>query len=66
MTKTSAVVQLLQTLREKGIPFIKSLSKTQLNQMIHVANEEYHGHQETTDKSITLQDQQYDILREYV
>ena len=66
MTKTSAVVQLLQTFREKGIPFIKSLSKTQLNQMIHVANEEYHGHQETTDKSITLQDQQYDILREYV
>ena len=65
MPKTSTV-QLLQTFREKGIPFLQTLSKTQLNQMIHVANQEYHGHQGSSTQTITLQDQQYDILREYV
>jgi DNA ligase (NAD+) len=58
-----SIVKLLQSFREKGIPFLQTLTNAQLNKMIHVANEEYHGHQSA---SITLQDQQYDILREYV
>ena len=58
-----SIVKLLQSFREKGIPFLQTLTNAQLNKMIHVANEEYHGHQSAP---ITLQDQQYDILREYV
>ena len=59
---TTTIVPLLEAFKVKGVGYLETLSKDQLNHMIHVANMQYHA----SLQSSTLTDAEFDILKDFV
>lgn len=59
---TTTIVPLLEAFKIKGVGYLETLSKDQLNHMIHVANMQYHA----SLQSSTLTDAEFDILKDFV
>ena len=57
-----SIEELLNEFKQNGINSLDKLSKTNLSNMIKLANNQYYNHAEVT----ILTDNQYDILKEYI
>ena len=63
--KEGDVVKMMEEFKTKGISVLESLSKTELEQIILVANKQFHSYVEQKGEP-TLTDNEYDIVKEYI
>jgi len=63
--KEGDVVKMMEEFKTKGISVLESLSKTELEQIVLVANKQFHSYVEQKGEP-TLTDNEYDIIKEYI
>ena len=62
---SKATVKHMETFKDQGVSVLEALSKTELNQIIHVANKQYHAYT-SNQTPPTLSDPEFDVIKEYV
>ena len=63
--KEEDVVKIMEDFKTKGMSLLESLSKKELEQIILVANKQFHSYLEQKGEP-TLSDNEYDIVKEYI
>ena len=59
------IILMMDNFKEKGISFLDTLKKEELESIIKYANKEFHSYVEKNTK-VTLTDGEYDIIKEYI
>ena len=63
--KVANAIKQMETFKSRGIGWLESLTKEELNNMILVANKQYHAFLEN-NTPLTLTDHEFDIVKEYL
>ena len=63
--KEEDVVKIMEDFKTKGMSLLETLSKKELEQIILVANKQFHSYLEQKGEP-TLSDNEYDIVKEYI
>ena len=58
------VMEYMKEFKEKGLTFLKSLKEKEIASIVTLANEQFHSYDES--KVVSLTDNEYDIIKEYL
>ena len=64
-SSSSSTVENMNRFKIEGMPFLQSLNQTQINDMIHLANKQFHAYTSSKDTPV-LTDNEFDIVKEYL